>query len=367
MMETKKGMFTVVGMMIVGMMLFATGCSHDRPAEATQLPTAEVSAIKLQAGTDGGYFETVGHVKNVRESILASKVMGSVNVLKVKAGDHVKRGQLLLSIDAKDVAGQVQQAGGALAQAKAAFVIAKSNYARFEELKASGSASQAEYDKALFDFQNAQGAVKQAKGALATAGSYLNESKVKAPFNGIVVDTMIEQGEMVAPGRPLIRMEGVTKGESDLELETTVTERDVDHLKVGEPVDVVLDTMGDKLVTGRISEIVPTSDGTHSNMVRIKLTGVDGIRTGMFGRARFAMPEGTMTVLTVPSDLIVRHGQLSAIYVVDATDTIRLRLIREGRTLSERVEVLGGPAETDRLVTSRIAGLIDTQPAKVVD
>jgi RND family efflux transporter MFP subunit len=365
-MRKKTTTLALVGMMIAGLSLFASGCSHDTPAEAMELPTAEVSVAMLSAGTEGGYFETVGRVKNVRESILASKVMGSVTALKVKSGDHVKRGQLLLSIDAKDVAGQVQQAGGALAQANAALSISKSNFERFEELKASGSASQAEYDKALFDYQTAQGAVKQAKGAMATAGSYLSEARVTAPFDGIVVDTMIEQGEMVAPGRPLVRMEGATQGKSDLEFETTVTERDVDHLKVGTSIDVALDTLGDKLVDGTISEIVPSSDGTHSNTVRVKLEGVDGIRTGMFGRARFALPEGAAAVMTVPADRIVRHGQLSAIYVVDATDTIRLRLIREGRTLGDRVEVLGGPSATDRLVISEIARLIDSQGAKVV-
>ncbi len=356
----------LIGLFLTSVMIFAIGCSHEREAEAMTLPMAEVRVTALLADSGSGFYETVGRVKNVRESILASKVMGSVTALKVKAGDRVKRGTLLLSIDAKDVAGQVQQAGGALAQAQAALSIAKSNFERFKELKTTGSASQAEYDKALFDYQTAQGAVKQANGALATAGSYLKEARVTAPFDGIVVDTMIDQGEMVAPGRPLIRMEGESKGESELEFETTVNERDVDHLKIGEAVVVVIDALDHQSVKGSISEIVPLSDGTHSNTVRVKLEAAEKLRSGMFGRARFALPEGTLGVLTVSEDRIVRHGQLSAVYVVDATDTIRLRLIREGRMLGDRVEVLGGPSASDRLVVSDIEGLKDTQPAKVV-
>jgi len=223
--------YSAIAMMMLSILAFQFGCSEsDKPEFIETMESAQVQVEPIVPNGDGAFFETVGRVKNQRESTLASKVMGTVKSLKVKAGDKVKRGQLLVRIDEKDVAGQVQQASGALAQAKAAFSIAKTNRERFEQLKLTGSASQAELDKAKFDYQTAEGAVKQASGAYATASSYLDEARLLAPFDGTVVDTMIEQGEMVAPGRPLVRVEG----QSDLEFETVVNERDVDFLSVGQ-------------------------------------------------------------------------------------------------------------------------------------
>ncbi|MCZ7586227.1 MAG: efflux RND transporter periplasmic adaptor subunit [Deltaproteobacteria bacterium] len=353
--------------LVFTLLLAATACSSDEPpATSAAKPVADVRVKVLSADGEGATFTTVGRVKDVRESVLAGKVMGMVNEVRVKAGDAVKKGQLLMRIDDRDVLGGVEQARGALAQAEAALSIAETNFKRFDELRKKGSASPAEFDKARFEYESARGAVKTARGAVATAGSLAAEARVTAPFDGQVVDTMIEQGEMVSPGRPLLKIEGA----SELEFETTVDERDVGALAVGQEVDVSLDVSRDERtgVRGAVSEIVPASDtGTHTTIVRIRLDGGADLRSGTFGRARFPRSgEGTVS-LTVPEDRIVRHGQLSAVFVVDEADTVRLRLVREGRTMGGDVEILAGLRDGARLVVSDISSLIDGQPARVTE
>ena len=344
----------------------ATGCGSGTTGEAnaTEPPVAEVKVYSPAEGTGTDFFQTVGRVKNVRESTIASKVMGMVKDISVKSGDKIKKGQMLMRIDEQDIAGKVQQASGALAQAKAALSISETNYNRFKSLFESGSASKAEFDKATFDYETAKGAVKQAQGALAEASSYLSEARIRAPFDGVVVDTMIEEGEMVAPGRPLVRVEG----KSALEFETTVNERDINFIGIGEKVPVILDAVsGEKTeIDGTISEIVPASDGTHSQVVRIALGNDSDIRSGLFGRARFSRPQDSSGSVLVPTDRIIHRGQLSGVYVVDHGDHIRLRLVRQGRALGDHTEVLSGILPKDRIVTSEIATLIDGQQAKVV-
>lgn len=350
------------------MTLAAAGCASHEPASiAAPKPTAEVTVRTLSAAGDAATFMTVGRVKNVKESVLASKVMGMVNEVRVKSGDAVKKGALLMRIDDRDVLGGVQQAKGAVAQAEAGLSIAETNFKRFEELFKKGSASQAEFDKARFEYESAQGAVKTARGALATAGSMAGEARVTAPFDGTVVDTMIEQGEMVAPGRPLVKIEGASE---QLEFETTVDERDVRELSVDQVVAVTLDLSRDeqKETKGTISEIVPASDtGTHTTTVRIRLNDQDGVRSGTFGRARFPRGGERSTSLTVPADRVVQHGQLSGVYIVDETDAVRLRLVRTGRAMGQDVEILSGLRDGDRLITSPTEKLIDGQPAKVTE
>jgi len=326
---------------------------------------AKVSVRIIEPRIDNSYFYSIGRVKNVRESTIASKVMGKVLSIKVKAGSKVKKGQVLVQIDNRDPKGRVAQAKGALTQARAAEKIARQMLDRWEELKRTDSASQAKYDKAIFDYNSARGAVEQAKGAYETARSYLKETTVTAPFDGTIVDTMIEQGEMASPGYPLLRMEG----KLDLEFEATVNGQDINLLSVGQKAIIILDTSRNeqKEIDGIITEIVPSSDRvTHSNLVRIKLEDESIIRSGMFGRAKFARIASSCPGLLIEDHLIIRHGQLSAAYILDTTNTIRLRLIKEGRKNGDQIEVLSGIGVGDKLIVSDTSKLHDGQKAEVV-
>ena len=343
------------------------GCGgHERQGGGAQeLPTAEVRVEPIKARRDTGVFHAVGRTKNTRETTIASKVMGKVSAVRVQAGELVKEGQLLISIDDHDVSGQVGQAKGALAQAEAARVIAKQMLDRIETLKDSNSVTQAQYDKAVFDHERARGAVEQARGALMSAQSYLQATRVVAPFSGRVVDTLIEEGEMASPGYPLVRIEG----DGDLEFEATVTAQDINAMTVGQPVTVELDAGRNdpRKIPGKIYEIVPAMDRvTHSNTVRIHLDATEGLRSGMFGRASFARTSGSCPGVLVGEDRLVRTGQLTGVFVVGGGDRVRLRLVREGRHNGGKVEVLSGLTAGDRLIVSETADLKDGQPAKVV-
>jgi len=351
---------------LLGIMSAVSGCKEQEAhAQVKELPDAQVQITKVVAQNNAQVFESVGRVKNVRESMISSKAMGTITNVKVKAGDRVKKGQVLIRIDEKRIRGNVAQAQGALAQARAAKVIAKQMLDRFAKLKKADSASQAKYDKAQFDYDAAVGAVTQASGALTTARSYLNETIVKAPFAGTVVDTMMDVGEVAAPGMPLLRMEG----ESELEFEATVNGQDIDLIEIGQEVTVVVDAARGqrKEVAGKITEIVPSQDRvTHSNLVRIKLEDMKDVRSGTFGRAKFKKNSTTRGVIALPKDRLITHGQLSAVYVLDEEQTVRLRLIRQGKTLNEKIEIISGLLEGDNYISSDLTGLIDGQRGTLV-
>ncbi len=364
----RKVVISILSLIAVSLFVsLFVGCSgHEASSrQELQLPTAEVQVETIESRRDMGKFQAVGRVKSERESTLASKVMGKVLTIHVAAGDKVKKDALLVTIDNSDARSRVVQAKGALAQAEAAKTIAKQMLDRFETLKQKDSASEAKYDKAQFDYRSALGAVEQARGALSTARAYLKETKVLAPFDGRVIDTLIEEGEMASPGYPLVRMEG----DGELEFEATVTAQDISALAVGQAVTVNVEVgRGEKRdIPGVIHEIVPAMDRvTHSNTVRVRISETKDLRSGMFGRATFSRVMGSCPGVVIDEDRLVRNGQLSAVYVVDATDHIRLRLVREGRVNSGRVEIVSGLANGDRLVVSEISVLQDGQPAKVV-
>lgn len=341
-------------------------CEAPPPAKPKprDLPPATVQIQTLELDSGKGQLEAVGRVKYKRESTVSARVMGRVIDVRVKSGDTVRKGQVLLRIDDRDARGRVDQARGALTSAKAAAEVAKQMLERFEKLRAQDAASKAKLDKARFDFDNAQGAIIQARGALQTAQAFLKDTVVLSPYSGKVVDTMIEEGEMAAPGYPLVRIEG----QSDLEFEATVSARDLGAIHEGMDVEVFLDTTRGEpqKIAGTVTEVVPAADRvTHSNLVRVKLTDTDGVRSGTFGRVRFADVESSCDGMLVAQDRIVRRGQLEAVFVVDETDRVRLRLVRTGRTVGPEIEVLSGLSEGDRLVVSKLSDLVDGQPAKV--
>lgn len=331
------------------------------PAPADLAPVS-VNVTALELREDAQVLLAVGRVKNVRESNVAGRLMGRVIEVRVKSGDRVKQGDVLLRIDSRDARGQVEQARGALAQAKAARTIGKQQLDRFEALKAKDAASQARYDKTVFDFESARGAVSQANGALRTAEAYLKDATIVAPFDGVVVDTLIELGELASPGVPLIRLEG----EAALEFEALVNGQDIEDIEVGHKAPIFVDANRSEAreVEGLVTEIVPTADRvTHNSLVRLHIEGEhDWLRSGMFGRARFQRRGGDTPTLLVPADHVVRRGQLEAVYVLDPDNRVRLRLVKSGRSLGHELEILAGLEAGDRLVISPPAGLVDGQP-----
>lgn len=351
-------------LLTLGATTLAACNAPPKPPAAKQKPTATVQVKTISLSQDASFLTAIGRVKNVRESMVSAKAMGRVEQVKVKSGDRVKQGQVLIRIDPNDARARLEQAQGGLAQARAGQVIAKQMLARFEALQKSDAASKAKHDGAVFDFQKAEGAVIQGQGAVRQAQAYLKETAVLAPFEGRIVDTMIEQGEMANPGMPLLKMEST----DTLEFEATMNSQDVFGVKVGMPVNVIVDAARgeQREIEGKVTEIVPAQDRvTHSSLVRIDIGESDWIRSGMFGRAQFERIVGSCPGILVPADRLVTRGQLDAVYVVGKDDRVRLRLVKPGRTVGDQVEILSGLAEGDRLVTSDIKDLIDGQPAKV--
>lgn len=288
----------------------------------------------------------VGSLRSTREAVVSGKVMGTIIEIRKAAGDRVKRGEVVVIVDSRDVAGQIQQARGALAQARAAAAIAETNFKRFEQLQGKGAASQLELDQARYQLDTARGAVTQAEGAVATAMSYQSYAEIPAPFDGRVVDRMCEVGDMASPGRPLLKIEDETR----LRLDVTLSENDLQAARIGATVKVRVPSIGDRVLEGKVAEIVPAADtATHSFLVKIDLASDALLRSGQYGQAVFTA--GTRDVLRVPQSAVRKRGGLTGVYVIEG-DHATFRLITVSDSGGDGVEVLSGLSEGDRFIVS---------------
>jgi len=257
---------TAIALAPIAAILFTTACGHDTSHRLDAgLEPLSVEVIEVALVTAPKPIDVRGTVHAARQANVSSRVMGPVVALKVRAGAKVGKGQTLLEI-----------------QPEAALSLAERNYQRYEALHAEKAASDLELDMAKMQFEQARGAVTQAEGAVRAASSVAKESIVRAPFAARVMETMVEVGDLAAPGRPLVRLESL-EGQ---QLWLTIRETDNHRVEIGQEVELRFDSRpGLGTVTGPIVEIVPAADSkTHTFTVKVALEGLD-VRSGLSGRA----------------------------------------------------------------------------------
>jgi RND family efflux transporter MFP subunit len=335
-------------------------CGGQHGAREPEGAPIAVHTAVAEPGAIGRVVEAVGSLHGAREAILSAKVMGTVLEIRKNAGDPVERGEILVVLDDREVAGNIGQAEGALAQATAAASLAEANLRRYEQLFARSAASQLELDQARFAHETAQGAVRQAEAAVATATSYRSYAQMPAPFDGHVVDRLAEVGDLAAPGRPLMKVEDARQ----LRLHVSLPESETATAATGTAVEVVVPSMPGTSWPGLVAEVVPAVDpATRTTLVKIDLPADPTLRSGLFARARFAA--GERQALRVPRGAVVERGGMRGVYVVEENRaSFRLLVLAESAG-DGHVEVLSGLAAGDHVVVSPPATLTEGAPVEV--
>jgi RND family efflux transporter MFP subunit len=317
----------------------ACGGSHhvetEAPGSTISAPVA--AAERIDATRD---VEVFGTVEAEQTAAVSVRVMAMVTAVRVKAGDQVRKGQLLLEIDPQTSEGQLSQARGGLGQATAALALAERNYERFQALAEANAASELELDMARMQFEQAQAAVEQAQGAVSAASSVAGDSKVVAPFSGRVGRKMVEVGDLAAPGRPLLVIESSEGRRLAVSIPESLMARA--DLEQGDLLRVSIDSHAELTdLSGTVVEIPPGADPmSHSFQVKLSL-GAPELPTGATGRA--FVPTTPRPVVAIPSAAVLQRGGIEMVVVRTADGFASTRVVTVGRALpDERVEILSG-------------------------
>lgn len=300
--------------------------------------TVEVVAVDLPQ-----YEWAVGTVQAVHETTLGARLLASVRAVHVEAGQEVEAGEVLVELDDRDLDARLARAEAELAATQAVLDQAKTDYERISKLAASGSASPYELTSATNTLRSAQAEHQRSVEAKHEAEAVLSYATIRAPVAGRIVDKLVEVGDIVTAGQPLVTMYDPTR----MQLVASVRESLRRRLEVGQSVQVKLDVL-DHACEATVSEIVPEAE-TASRTFQVKVTGPcpPGVYPGMFGRLR--IPVGTRTAVRVPEEAIQQVGQLDLVHVEDG-NTVRRRLVRLGRETEGGVEVISGLRPGERVV-----------------
>ncbi|WP_321495159.1 efflux RND transporter periplasmic adaptor subunit [uncultured Desulfobacter sp.] len=345
--------------------LALAGCKNPLDREQKQaapdMPVLVTSmTIALQAPPKTHLFS--GEVRGRYEAALGFRVPGKVIARHVETGTRVKKGNLLMQVDPKDIKEAVVAAGAQVDAAKSQYTLAADLLERFKALYEQDYMSKAEFNRYQNGADSAQAVLKQARAQLIQAVNHLSYCDLKADADGVVLDVRAETGQVVAAGMPVVIM---AKGETR-EIEIFVPENQVAHFGTGTLFQVSFWALPDFTVQGQVRYVSPVADPvTRTYKARITLADPpDTVRLGMTATAVNAEHRGQSNQIFIP---------LSAIY--QAADTPMVWKIKENRAVLQKItpgptgfgnqiQVAQGLSAGDEIITTGVHKLIEGQKVR---
>jgi RND family efflux transporter MFP subunit len=326
--------------------LTLAGCSGEHAAKSAPatLHSVQAQTAVLQASESLATTATPGSVVALESVQVASRLMGYIRDIAVVEGQTVKQGQRLFTIDPLDIEGAVEQARLGLKQAEDAMKDAKADYDRFDSLYKDEVVSRQQFEKMKLNHEIAVSRAAQAKAGLGTAQGQMRYATVTSPINGVVTQKLANEGDIAAPGHPVLMLENP----AHLQVQTAVAEGLYKGIRLGQDVMVEIDGQ-DKPVSAKVARLSPAADPmTHTYPIKLDIAA-PGLKSGAFARVLF--PTGKRSVLAVPAAAVLERAGITGVFVVDAQGAAQYRMVRVGKAAGGLVEVLSGLNAGERVVT----------------
>lgn len=326
----------------------------DKAGAAAKGPTkgpggpAPVEVVELKPVRVQESIAAVGSLRSNESVVLRPEVSGRIASIGFRDGQSVRRGQLLVALDATLNEAEV-------AQARAEFDLASSNLKRTDDLASKNFVSSSAQDQAASTVQVAEARLKLAEARLA-------KMRIVAPFDGVVGIRNVSIGDYVKDGAELVNIEDIRT----LKVDFRLPERYFTQLKAGLPVEVVADALPGARYVGSVDAINPRVDASGRSLeVRAKLDNTDGrLRPGMFARVLVLLGDRP-NALMVPEEAVVPLGDDFFVFTVVDGKAKRIR-VKLGVRREAQVELLEGVSAGDLVVTAGIRVQRDGQPVRVL-
>ena len=388
--ESRKGLW--IGLAVAGAILLAAiaGWLLFGRDDAIEVRTAEVTAIGGGGTSSASVLDATGYVVARRMATVSAKIPGKVREVLIEEGQRVEEGEVIATLDPVDAdqqrelsASQLAAARSQVAGVQAQLKEAEANAARLGSLSGQKLVSRAQFEQAVAqrDALRAQLAtarrnVEVAGDGLRIAAQGVDNTIVRAPFDGVVIAKAAQPGEIVSPmaaGGGFTRTGiGTIVDMASLEVEVEVGESFIGRVKPGMPTETVLNAYQDWKIPGKVIAIIPTADrGKATVKVRVGLDAKGdprivpdmGARVGFLEDAKPAQA-AKPGVLAPAAAIVQRDGKDVAFVVVEGKAMQRTLVL--GRSLGEDREVLQGLAGGDAVVLDPPEQLVDgvrVQPA----
>jgi len=316
------------------------------PKEAAPLVKVRTAAVVEQPMPE--FLVLTGSLRADQESNLAADANGKVLQILVERGQAVTRGQVIATLDARaaSLGATAAEAQAHLAQSQ--LEQSQKECARVKHLLETGAISQADFDRQTSQCTAQQWSAAAAEAQQQSATKLLGDSRIRAPFDGIIGERMVNVGQYVLPSTQVASI----YDPDPLRLQVTVPEASLGEVKQGTSVTFSVAAFRDERFKATVKYISPNvREATRDLVVEAIAANPDGrLRPGMFAVARLELSERPHTV--APIAAVKREDTEARVFVVGPGKEIQERLVQLGETKGDVVAVLGGIKVGEALVLS---------------
>jgi HlyD family secretion protein len=361
-----------IGWLVLALVLVAGAAIGYRWWFTTAATVEMTTATAIPSGQAATILNASGYVVAQRRAAVASKATGRLLELRVKEGDRVTQGEILARLENADMAAALAGARAdlnvsrsTLDQAKAELTDATLDYERKTGLFKSGLIPKADFDpaearyrRALAGVASAKAGVNAAEAAVQAAQVEVENTIIRAPFDGTVLTKEAEVGEVVAPfgSAASAKAAVVTMADmSSLQVEADVSESNIQKITVGQRCEITLDAYPKANYEGIVQAIVPTVDRAKATVLtKIKFTNLDArVLPEMSARVSFLSepPSGEVepSRVAVNPAAIVSRGPQRVVYLVRG-DRVEEVPVEEGGMAGSLAVMTHGLRAGDRVV-----------------
>ena len=352
-----KRMQTIVFIIMTCLLLsiLATGCGKQAQQE-TDIPS--VKAMRVGIEESGDAVNYAGEVKGRYESQLAFQVGGKIITRNINLGDRVSQGDILLAIDAKDVAQSANIGAAQVESARAQLSLAEANLNRYRQLYEQEAVSLAQYEQYKTTYDSAVATLKQAEAQAVQGSNALGYSRLLSDGDGVISAINAEVGQVVAAGQSIVTL--VKSGE--LEVEINVPENRLKDVQVGQTVTASFWALENVTAQGTIREISPMADKTaRTYKVRVSLDNPPAeVSLGMTANIVIKQENRVDKELVIPLTAIFQTGDTPNVWVIEE-EKVRLQPIVIENFGDNSVKVLSGIKQGETIVIAGVHKLHDGQ------
>jgi len=359
-----RRIFVFVGLLLILVVCYVLFRGMFTSATEVDVTTASLTYPSQESAV----LTASGYVVAQRKAAVASKGTGRLEYLGVEEGDRVKKGEMIARLEDQDMLAALAQAKAGLEVSRADLLDAERSLARTKTLFSSNLAAQADLDAAQATYDRVRATIVSSEAGVRAAEVAVENTRIRAPFDGTVLTKDADVGEVVAPFASSINSRGavVTMADmSSLQVEADVSESNFTRVRAGQPCEIVLDAYPNIHYPGRVHKIVPTADRAKATvMTKVVFDKLDSrVLPEMSAKVTFLSGDsavanaGAPPLLTVMSSAIVERTGKPVVFVVrdgKVTETP----VRTGRVIGNRTEILEGISQGDQLVLDPAPGIV---------
>lgn len=343
-------MSKLAGWILLGVMtVLVTGCSPKE--KSASIPPASQLQVQIMALEKAPLERVVdGTIEAINQATVSAQTSGRITEIFYDVNDFVPAGALIMTLRATEQRAGMQQAQAAVQQATSREQEARQQFARIEGLYKDKVATKAEYDTALANRDAAQAQLAAARAGLGAAQEGVAYTEVRAPYAGIVTKRLVQVGETVQPGTPLMSGVSLQYLRVNVELPQSVVE------KVRAIRRAAIYVNGQRTEATSFTVFPEADVTTHTFHARANLpANATDLHPGMFVKVGLVVGEAER--LVIPTTALVTRSEVTAVYVLTKAGAVMLRQVRVGAAFNERVEVLAGLSVGDQVVLDPVAAM----------